>query len=151
MRKVYLLGLLSLTIARLVGNCGLSQRVPPLGVAWCPVLLVWLLTVADCAPVHSNRCWSTGQWSHTMCWGCWCPYGAIRPVLKHKPRSLACVWVSGWSKPVGAIKVKAALADEVRSPSFLERPHHRPTYSTLRKVWVRAYLLGPERWWTMPE
>ena len=31
------------------------------------------------------------------------------------------------------------------------RLHHRPTYSALREVWVRAYLLGPERWWTMPE
>ena len=26
-----------------------------------------------------------------------------------------------------------------------------PTYSTPRKVWVRAHLLGGERWWTMLE
>ena len=37
-------------------NCDLSQRVPPLGVGWCPVLLVRLSTVADSMPVCSNRC-----------------------------------------------------------------------------------------------
>ena len=38
-----------------------------------------------------------------------------------------------------------------RDSDSCSRTHHGPTYSTLRKVWGRAYLLGPERWWTMPE
>ena len=100
--------------------------------------------------VHRNCCRSLGRWRRTMCLGCWRSYGFIRPVLKHGPRSLPCARVFGWLKPTGAMKVKAASVAEVRT-CLTGQAHHRPTYSTLRKVWVRAHLLGPERWWTMPE
>ena len=46
------------------------------------------------------------------------------------------------------MKVKAASAAEVgirRRAEALSTDHH------LWKIWVRAYLLGPERWWSMPE
>jgi len=29
--------------------------------------------------------------------------------------------------------------------------HHWPIWIFFWKIWVRAYLLGPERWWTMGE
>ena len=68
-------------------------------------------TVADGTPVRSNCCRSIGRCSHTTRRRCWRPYGSIRPVLKHGPRSLTCARVSGWSKPVGTMKVKIVLDD----------------------------------------
>ena len=68
--------IVNLAITCLMGNCGLLQRVPPIGMGWCPYLLVRLSTVADSTPVHSDHCWSTGQRSH-MCQGRWNPYSSI--------------------------------------------------------------------------
>ena len=72
--------------------------------------------------------------------GCW-HNGFKRPVLKHGPRSLTYVRVFGCqtrtrneserrNDPQGAVSTDLDL---------------------LWWIWVRAYMLGPERWWTMPE
>ena len=45
--------------------------------------------------VRLNCVWSSSGSTHTMHLGCWRPYGFIRPVLKHGPRSLTCAQVLG--------------------------------------------------------
>ena len=54
----------------------------------------------------------------------------------------ASLWVE---KPVGTMKVKAPHGAEVRAGAAAS-VHHRPVQSSLRRIRVRAYLLGPERW-----
>ena len=64
----------------------------------------WLLAVS------LNCCWLSLGCLDTMSLGCWRSYDFIRPVLKHGPRSLTCVRVFGWLKPMGTMKVKAACS-----------------------------------------
>ena len=67
---------------------------------------------------------------------CW-RNGFIRPVLKHGPRSLTHVRVHGWWNLCAQWK-------------WLLRCLHQQPTDRLGEVWAWAYLLGPERWWTMP-
>ena len=88
-----------------------------------------------------------GSWKHAL--GCvnvpccthtnmaWWVNGSFRPVLKHGPRSLTYVRVHGWLN---------LLAQWKWLLGFL----HQQLTDRLREVWVWAYVLGPERWWTMP-
>ena len=61
----------------------------------------------------------------------------IRPVLKHGPRSLTCVRVNGPANPQGARKLIGGIPLRAAPPTDLD---------LLRRVRVRAYLSGPERW-----
>jgi len=61
----------------------------------------------------------------------------IRPVLKHGPRSLTCVRVNGRVNPYGARKLTGGIPSRAAPPTDLD---------LLRRVRVRAYLSGPERW-----
>ncbi|KAJ7940961.1 hypothetical protein O6P43_035989, partial [Quillaja saponaria] len=61
----------------------------------------------------------------------------IRPVLKHGPRSLTCVRVNGRVNPQGARKLTGGNPSRAAPPTDLD---------LLRRVRVRAYLSGPERW-----
>lgn len=61
----------------------------------------------------------------------------IRPVLKHGPRSLTCVRVNGRVNPYGARKLIGGIPSRAAPPTDLD---------LLRRVRVRAYLSGPERW-----
>jgi len=70
-------------------------------------------------------------------WGAGRGNGCARPVLKHGPRSLTCMQACGSVRLLCTIKVTAGIL------------HQPPTYQW-SEVWVRAYLLGPERWWTTP-
>ena len=63
------------------------------------------------------------------------------PVLKHGPRSASCMRVGGWK--THEAQVTWLVGWPVPAPST--------NHELLRKVWVRAYLVRPERWWTMPE
>ena len=78
--------------------------------------------------IEDTFAWRTQWWQ-------WC---FIWPVLKHGPRSLTHVRVHGW--PTYDAKWKWQMGCL----------HQQPT-NQLREVWVWASVLGPERWWTMPE
>jgi hypothetical protein len=85
---------------------------------------------------------------------CW-RNGFHWPVLKHGPRSLTYMRVFEWKTLMrNESKGLPLWRAEVRIVFFWFRPrgarHHRPIVC-LQKIWVRAYPLGPERWWTMPE
>ena len=82
----------------------------------------------------SSRCWRNGF---------------HRPVLKHGPRSLTYMRVFG-CKTLMRNESKGVLVTLRWEPPDWDAGHHRPIVG-LPKIWVRAYLLGPERWWTMPE
>jgi|JI9StandDraft_2_1071091.scaffolds.fasta_scaffold251589_1 hypothetical protein len=71
-----------------------------------------------------------------------------QPVLKHGPRSLTCVRVLGSDSPARNESKGFLRRTEVGSciSCTIDRP-----WSFEWKVWVWAYMLGPERWWTMPE
>lgn len=86
--------------------------------------------IALCAirPVRTEACLSVGCWRN----------GRKRPVLKHGPRSLTCVRVGGFVNLRGVRK----LTGENPSPWGA-----LPTdLELVRRVRVRAHLLGPERW-----
>ena len=67
----------------------------------------------------------------------------LRPVLKHGPRSLTCVQVTGLTKPYGEVKAKGCLSvsgmiPHGRNPAISNHP---------RMLGIRrAHTLGPERW-----
>ena len=94
--------------------------------------------------------WPSGviAFSHALNWtevcsfglGCW-RNGFKRPVLKHGPRSLTCMRVFGW---------QTLMRNESEKVGFLWM-HHRPRQIITISAWVWAYMLGPERWWTIPE
>jgi hypothetical protein len=107
-------------------------------------------------PLHRHkRGWSTACWFAVVAveersvrpWGgplCTCMLVvlvgglSIRPVLKHGPRSLTCVRVGGFVNLRGVRK----LTGENPSPWGA-----LPTdLELVRRVRVRAHLLGPERW-----
>jgi len=67
----------------------------------------------------------------------------IRPVLKHGPRSLTCMRAGGRQTHWGASKLTGGSSSRRSAPST--------DRDLLWKVWVWAHMLGPERWWTMPE
>ena len=74
-----------------------------------------------------------------------------RPVLKHGPRSLTYVRVFGWQTSMrNESEGRHQACWGQISFGFGRRVHDRPI-RPLWWIWVRAYLLGPERWWTMPE
>ena len=56
----------------------------------------------------------------------------LRPVLKHGPRSLACVQVNGQTKPSGAVKAKGAFGHLRGDPAAIRRRNpgasHRPRF-----------------------
>jgi len=90
-----------------------------------------------CYQKQGSRCWWNGcQW----------------PVLKHGPRSLTYMRVFGCLKPWVRNESEGCYsAAEVGTlKSIFFGVHHRPIFFRLREIRVRAYLLGPERWWTMP-
>ena len=98
----------------------------------CFVRLCWL---APCTTVHalSTVCGNGSPSWHAKWWlNC-----SIRPVLKHGPRSLTHVRVHGWWNLCAQWK-------------WLLRCLHQQPTDRLGEVWAWAYLLGPERWWTMP-
>ena len=71
-------------------------------------------------------------------WHCeWWLNCSIRPVLKHGPRSLT------------HLQVHLLWNSCVQWKWLLRCLHQQPT-DRLGEVWAWAYLLGPERWWTMP-
>ncbi|CAN6474956.1 unnamed protein product [Victoria cruziana] len=61
----------------------------------------------------------------------------IRPVLKHRPRSLTCVRVNRCGNLEGARKLSGRIPLRVALPTDLD---------LLRRVRVGACLSGPERW-----
>ena len=83
------------------------------------------------------ECWSPSREKNALCLGRWLN-GFSLPVLKHGPRSLTCVRVCGW---------QTCMRNESNRWEFAPSTDLK----VLREVWVWAYLLGPERWWTMPE
>ena len=100
------------------------------------------------------ECWKTMfccAWEVWLWWGvtaptrCW-RNGFHLPVLKHGPRSLTYMRVFGW-KTLVRNESKGHVFVWGRNPAMeaLSTDRH------LWKIWVRAYLLGPERWWSMPE
>ena len=83
-----------------------------------------------------------GRVSTTIsCLGCW-HNGFNRPVLKHGPRSLTCLRVFGW---------KTHARNESKSWDPCKRGALTPGPDLLWRIRGRACMLGPERWWTMPE
>lgn len=67
-----------------------------------------------------------------------CQNGFYRPVLKHGPRSLSYMRVCRWKTYTRNESERCAVQTAAST-------------DLVRKVCVRAYLIGPERWWTMPE
>ena len=78
---------------------------------------------------------------HVMCLGCW-HNGFNRPVLKHGPRSLTCMRVFGW---------KTHARNESEKLRSLSWGALTLGPDLLWRIRGRACMLGPERWWTMPE
>jgi hypothetical protein len=72
------------------------------------------------------------------------------PVLKHGPRSLTYMRVFGPGNPYAQWKWRLTFVIWGRNLWFRSQRHYRPI-SHLWQIWVWAYLLGPERWWSMPE
>ena len=64
--------------------------------------------------------------------------------VQHVRKSLGC------TKPKGEIKVKA-ISWWLRCDLNANSAQHRPVIIALQCGCERAYMLGPERWWTMPE
>jgi len=54
-----------------------------------------------------------------------------------------------FTKLKGEMKVKATLGSLGVIQFILAQ--HRPVMIASQYGWERAYTLGPERWWTMPE
>ena len=74
-----------------------------------------------------------GRWHNGFKW----------PVLKHGPRSLTYMRVFGW-------QTHMRNESEIRCQTFTGGSIGRLWRFNWR-VWAEAYMLGPERWWTMPE
>ena len=107
-------------------------------------------------PLHRHkRGWSTACWFAVVAveersvrpWGgplCTCTLVvlvgglSIRPVLKHGPRSLTCVRVGGFENLRGARKLTGEIPSLGGASST--------DLELMRRVRVRAHLLGPERW-----
>ena len=105
--------------------CGLKPACPVAVLGALASIYPFSGVVSVCGDLFISR--TLGRWLN----------GSIRPVLKHGPRSLTYVRVHGWWNLLAKWKW------------LLGSLHQQPT-NQLREVWVWAYVLGPERWWTMP-
>jgi hypothetical protein len=76
-----------------------------------------------------------------------CLDGFYRPVLKHGPRSLTRMRVCECTKLIRIMKVSSRCEGLYK----IYWPATSTGHELLWEVWVRAYLLGPERWWTILE
>ena len=74
-------------------------------------------------------------WLEGLLW--FCQNGFYCPVLKHGPRSLSYMRVCEWWNSYAEWKWKVCKFSTSTDPVW--------------RVWVWAYMVGPERWWTMPE
>jgi hypothetical protein len=137
------------------GNAWSQSRRPGINLAfaWCTFWFdgsASILTIGK----RSRECGIFGcvysPWPHTMvgieelstpCLGCW-QNGFNRPVLKHGPRSLTCLRVFGW---------KTRARNESEKLRSLSWGASTPGPDLLWRFRGRACMLGPERWWTMPE
>ena len=92
------------------------------------VLCWWLVSLRVVFILEHGKPWLHICWQHVSAW----------PVLKHGPRSLTDVQICGCANLF------------VKWKYWLGYLHQQPT-NWQTEVWAWAYLLGPERWWTMPE
>ncbi len=108
--------------------------------------ITWYLMLTECRKTMFCCVWWVWLcWEVAVSTRCW-RNGFQLPVLKHGPRSLTYMRVFGW-KTLVRNESKELFGVWGRNPA-------REALSTDRhlwKIWVRAYLLGPERWWSMPE
>ena len=117
-----------LTIGKRSRECGIFGCVIALG------HIQWL-------GLRNSACRKAGFFKPRSCLGCW-QYGFNRPVLKHGPRSLTCLRVFGW---------KTRARNESERLRSLSWGASTPGPDLLWRFRGRACMLGPERWWTMPE
>jgi len=75
--------------------------------------------------------------------------GSQCPVWKRGPRSLTCMRVLGCFKPITRNESDTSWGRT--RVNLIHATHYHPNRIHLWKVWGRAYLLGPERWWTIPD
>ena len=131
-------------------RCGMTQAGPPLDLRCKPT---WAATSSQVRVDYCLLVCCCGGWGMKCAplWWAVCNCAlvvlvgrlSIRPILEHRQRSLTCVRVGGFENLWGARKMTGEI----------------PSLSGCIINWPWAYaqgssathLLGPERWWTMPE
>ena len=116
-------------------------------------------TMCACAAAmlqHVVQSRSRGRATRVASKGIW-PKCSNRPVLKHGPRSLTCVRVFEWKTQMRnesdgwCGRSSGRCANTCGSNASLKKWQAESTCDFIVSRRVGAYMLGPERWWTMLE